>query len=558
VHSHNSKMVRGSKIGLGLSFLVTIGSLLHRGVDGARGDGRRAKEQPRGGASAKYKLSTGAGNNAFVHPRGRRYLKEVEGEDFVGGKAEGVPKQYPPPPPDDEFLVPSSSPPPVAAPFAAPPVFPWAQEQGQTPQQQPPPVVAPTPGWGTGWNRSPTMAPSEDQEARRERICDAASRGVAYPPSDNHVLIHYLYDVQAVASLSASAVPDAVATLLTQKYILPHCSSGGGGDDLAGNRRQRRALLQLQAGDVESVSAHQALLLLNKNNTCVEDCDRTSRWKGTNRVYFRDGYDITAETEATILGDIMAAFDSFELLQQVQTTDTNIQGVAFVTGSGETTAIVDEMTEPDARTGAVAASRRGMKPVGKAFLSIYLLAIAAGLMFAGYITMKKRQDRHAERKATSHVYLGSGSDALDTMRNEDEYVEEDNGGFVPFRPGKVRVSEPRDTQSRSGFGAETILNNSSSNSSCQMSIYTNGLKNDISITDPRETLSSAGYGAEMNLRERTTPRSQTTSRFTPDTLPNNAEAEPSVPSDFDHDAHDNSYSTVASPRNYRVPDTLDL
>jgi hypothetical protein len=359
--------------------------------------------------------------------------------------------------------------------------------------------------------------------------------------------------------VSASAIPDAIAAILTRGYILPYCPMVSG----SGSGRKQHRSLALQAGDVQSVSAHRAALLLlnndNDNGTNATSCGATScgsitTWNGTNRVYFRDGYVVTAETEAMILQDIMVAFQSSDLLKQVQTTDTNIQAVSFVTGSGATVAIVD-MTTPETGNDVpspsslnetdeteAAATRKGMKPVGKAFLSIFILAIVAALLFVGY-TVWKRHKAQEDAKGLSHVHLRTSN----TMQNEDECVEEDSDGFVPFRPRKLRGP-----QSPAEFDTE---------------VGPDERINDISIADSRDVASLPGNGAELKPSDTSFTSSKgqstTTSRFTPDTLPTSSEVKPAV--HHLQDNNNNSFSSysdlqvpVTSPRNYSVPDTLDL
>lgn len=311
---------------------------------------------------------------------------EDDRDDFPFEWATAVPS--PPPPP----LITTPAPVVVVATTAAP---------APPPQQQPPlegggSTEDTEDGNEAGESTATTTTNDNDT---RDRICRAAALGTPLT-TDHFVDISYDVSVVLVAGSAKSpvvvgmTVNEAVTNQLTQNYILNDYCDDNDNDNNTARRYRRRSL-----ADEDNVVWGITGGTTQQSDQACEDSSNTSedvtchRVQTVNRIFYGAAIAEPETVATSVLKTVSEAFASGAIDKAVQSSgDVETVGAlvstGYIEGSYEGSSSISSSSTGSGGSGNDSArsadKRDGLRPAGKAFLTLFLLALIGAAIFVGY------------------------------------------------------------------------------------------------------------------------------------------------------------------------------
>jgi hypothetical protein len=433
---------------------------------------------------------------------------------------------------------------------------------------------------GTGTTEDPEQDTNTDVTDEMKQSCRAVSRGIAVTTNTS---IEVMYDFELLTSTAAPlyagiAVNNVVTNYLIDRYIKQYCNN---------NRRlltlqwyrSMQGTITFASGDVRGISRGETTV---QEVSCLvpsEDIGRLAchRLQSSNTIHFRDDYvlntndiSIIKSAETTILTDISSVFGAGKIVDDVVNGgESGLVNVSFISG---TSGDVSVQGESRSINGQDDNDSGGITPVGKAFLSLFILCLVCVICFFGY----KYGYPNCKEQYTKRRNMNATEAETETT------MEERRNPFVALYERFQRKVPSEVERPYSFVMSESKLDRNDHN---------------VVISDTIESASTDGYGTEMILEdlqeqeERSSPSPP--DRFTPNTLPQTKEYdaelgkqqnyssvdEEGFPYSFDQQSFNDAFSfsdvniiiddsssyasagphfLQASKRNYAVPDTVNL
>jgi hypothetical protein len=393
-----------------------------------------------------------------------------------------------PPPPPTPVMV-ASTPAPQPQPVPEPPV------DNGTPDNTPNDNGGNENGMDTGSSESTTTTYSAD----REQVCRAAARGKPLT-TDVVVDVAYTMDVQLAASASSSqaaatispiyagmTVNAAVTDFLTRVYIDRYCfDSNSNNRHLQGNGNSGTAPVTTQldgtkivvwgvTGGTTQRSTQPCETVASATEDTVPTCFRLET---SNRIFLGSNSSVASIKDIAmfILQDINLAFYNGAVMKGVQDSGDAQAAVAIVQTTYVSGSYVGDESANGASTNKSSSGRDGLKPAGKAFLTLFLLCLIGVACFAGYKygypkfrEHQWRRKHNASSMATTPTTTTSrgGSDGMKTTPWSLPSMESIRERVLP----SMESIRERVLPSRGGGASDTTPVHSSDEESSVRSLY---------------------------------------------------------------------------------------
>jgi len=329
-------------------------------------------------------------------------------------------------------------------------------------------------------------------------------------------------DVFEALSLG-NEINEQITEYLRQIYIDDFCT---------GNNHSGR---KLGAGDVRAVEPGETSLF---GNACEPNSGGFPcvQLQSSNTVHFAEEYTVVSQEAigAAILGDIATAFEigvgaavrdveDADYFQgslgtvSAQDSDPDTDGatgsggdVASASDNNDEAEASDTSDEAEASNTTRAVEEGGMSPAGKAFLSLFILALIGALCYVGYNLYRVKKDESGSRK----------------LADRDDDDDDGNTSSITSHRGTLSPRQHNSSKRKGPKAWFEAIVNQVFDPDRAARIGGNGDQRNIVIADTMESASTNGGAAgtevildDLEKSEKKPASSERHKRFTPATLP---------------------------------------